>query len=183
MLSVFLDGGRCKVLKHSRDNETYITYIAIMFRNAVEVRTALRPFVAKLPCVYLLALGPAKRLRMTQNWPELDDVAPERLVAKYGQTCDLRRRLREHQRKYRSYDVAMVAPVDPAFCLEAESALEAVFEDMGLLLPGPREITLLPDNPTDMKRIEKQVKDIGSHYSWAGNRARLRAEVFGKRHD
>ena len=154
-----------------------------MFRTAVEVRTALRPFVAKLPCVYLLALGPAKRLRMSQKWPELDDIPPESLVAKYGQTCDLLRRLREHQRKYRHYDVALVAPVDPAFCLEAENALEAVFEDMGLLLPGPRELTLLPDNLKDMKRIEKQVKDIGAHYSWAGNRARLRAEVFGRKYD
>lgn len=153
-----------------------------MFRTAAEVRTALRPFVAKLPCVYLLSLGPAKQLKLRQNWPELDDVPPESLVAKYGQTCDLLRRLREHQRTYRHYDVALVAPVDPAFCLEAEDALEAVFEDMGLLLPGAKELTLLPDNERDMKWLEKQVRDIGEYYSWVGNRSRLRAEIqFTKR--
>lgn len=117
-----------------------------------------------------------------QKWPELEAIAPDHMVAKYGQTCDLRRRLKEHQRIYRCYDVAMVAPVDPAFCLEAENALEAVFAGMGLLLPGPRELTLLPDNEKDMRRIAKQVSDIGEYYSWAGSRSRLRAEMYGKKH-
>ena len=98
------------------------------------VKEVFRKTPISFPCIYLLSLGNAKHLRKTLNLS--NDISDNVIIYKYGRTCDLKRRIGEHEKRYGKLknvkiNLECFAYIDPKYSSEAEKYISDYFDIMG----------------------------------------------------
>lgn len=123
----------------------------------------LNASVSDISCVYLFVLGQVKKLRKNMTIPdEWDDKS---YVCKYGETCDLRRRINEHETTFTKLGCELrlkqYVYVDESNTSKAESELRQKFTDMQVncILKGHEELIIL--DKKQLKNTLDTYKKIG----------------------
>jgi prophage antirepressor-like protein len=132
------------------------------------VRQVFSSAATTTPCIYLLTLNTVKELRSTWDIPV--SYSDDALVCKYGQTCDLERRVKEHQTDYgrmKGVDLKLklYSYVDPQFVSEAETDIRGFFADFNMKyeVTGRSELVII--EPAKLERVKKQYAQISHLYA------------------
>ena len=133
-----------------------------------DVRTALKPYSAKLSSVYCFSLGTGESLRDSMELPE-DVTKDDDIVIKFGFTNDLDRRSNEHVKEYEKIKGVKVrlmeyVYIDPAFLSEAEVELKQFFTAIETPVKYKKYKELISINPKHLKEIQKKYKSVGVGY-------------------
>jgi prophage antirepressor-like protein len=130
------------------------------------------------PCIYLLSLGKVSELRETFGISE--EINSELTVYKYGFTCDIKRRLGEHNNDYGklkniNVELELFNYIDLKHTAEAEADIRDIFEayDNVLDVSGRNELVAL--NTKQFDRIKKEYVRTGREF--AGATKELQDEV------
>ena len=130
------------------------------------------------PCIYLVELGKVGELRETFGISET--INDELIVYKYGFTCDLKRRLSEHERDYGkqknvNLDLVLFHYIDLKYTSEAEADVRDIFDayDISLNVSGRNELIVLTK-----KQFERTKKEyIRTGNAFAGATKELQEEI------
>jgi len=141
------------------------------------------------PCIYLVELGKVGALRETFGISET--INDELIVYKYGFTCDLKRRLSEHERDYGklknvNLDLALFHYIDLKYTSEAEADVRDIFDayDISLNVSGRNELIVLTKK--QFERTKKEYIRTGNAFAGATKElqeeiARLKTEIIEMR--
>ena len=141
-------------------------------------RAVFGKYTQGFPCIYLLSLGKVGQLRETFGISE--EVNNELTVYKYGFTCDIKRRLGEHNNDYGklknvNVELELFNYVDLKYTAEAEADVRDIFEtyDTVLDVSGRKELITL--NTKQYERIKKEYMRTAREF--AGATKELQEEV------
>jgi prophage antirepressor-like protein len=149
-------------------------------------RAVFGKYTQGFPCIYLLSLGKVGQLRETFGISE--EINSELTVYKYGFTCDIKRRLGEHNNDYGKLKIVIVELelfnyVDLKYTAEAEADIRDIFEayDNVLDVSGRNELVAL--NTKQFDRIKKEYVRTGREFAGATKElqdevARLKTEII-----
>ena len=138
------------------------------------------------PCIYLLSLGKVSELRETFGISA--EINGELTVYKYGFTCDIKRRLGEHNNDYGklkniNVELELFNYIDLKHTAEAEADIRDIFEayDNVLDVSGRNELVAL--NTKQFDRIKKEYVRTGREFAGATKElqdevARLKTEII-----
>jgi prophage antirepressor-like protein len=141
------------------------------------------------PCIYLLSLGKVGSLRETFGISA--EINNDLTVYKYGFTCDIKRRLGEHNKDYGkmanvNVELELFNYVDLKYTAEAEADIRDIFEayDNVLDVSGRNELVAL--NTKQFDRIKKEYVRTGREFAGATKElqeevARLKTEIIEMR--
>jgi len=141
------------------------------------------------PCIYLVELGKVGALRETFGISET--INDELIVYKYGFTCDLKRRLSEHERDYGkqknvNLDLVLFHYIDLKYTSEAEADVRDIFDayDISLNVSGRTELIVLTKK--QFERTKKEYIRTGNAFAGATKElqeeiARLKTEIIEMR--
>ena len=141
------------------------------------------------PCIYLVELGKVGALRETFGISET--INDELIVYKYGFTCDLKRRLSEHERDYGkqknvNLDLVLFHYIDLKYTSEAEADIRDIFDsyDISLNVSGRTELIVLTKK--QFERTKKEYIRTGNAFAGATRElqeeiARLKTEIIEMR--
>lgn len=123
--------------------------------------------IHKIPCIYLFYIGKVKKLRETLNID--DNYLDNSYVCKWGMSCDLERRTKEHQQTYGKFKNAnlkllIFCYIDVQYISKAEKKVKRLFENMefNLVHNMYKELAIIPKNK--MGIIKKQYDMIADIY-------------------
>ena len=110
-------------------------------------------------CIYLFSLGTVADLRDTMSIP--DSYPDTSTVYKYGRTCDLEKRTRQHMKTYGNMDGVSLALVyhgyiDPERASEAEKAIAHSMTATGLSFSYDTHRELIIATDRQMKHVREQ---------------------------
>ena len=153
--------------------------------NVENYRAVFGKYSQGFPCIYLLSLGKVGALRETFKInASVDDNS---IVYKYGFTCDIKRRLGEHNKDYGNIpnvtiDLELFNYIDLKHTSEAETDIRDIFEsyDTTLDITGRRELVAL--NTKQFDRVKKEYTRTGREFAGATKElqdevAQLKAEI------
>ena len=138
------------------------------------------------PCIYLLSLGKVSELRETFGISA--EINGDLTVYKYGFTCDIKRRLGEHNNDYGklkniNVELELFNYIDLKHTAEAEADIRDIFEayDNVLDVSGRNELVAL--NTKQFDRIKKEYVRTGREFAGATKElqdevARLKTEII-----
>ena len=138
------------------------------------------------PCIYLLSLGKVSELRETFGISA--EINGDLTVYKYGFTCDIKRRLGEHNNDYGklkniNVELELFNYIDLKHTAEAEADIRDIFEayDNVLDVSGRNELVAL--NTKQFERIKKEYVRTGREFAGATKElqdevARLKTEII-----
>lgn len=138
------------------------------------------------PCIYLLSLGKVSELRETFGISA--EINGDLTVYKYGFTCDIKRRLGEHNNDYGklknvNVELELFNYIDLKHTAEAEADIRDIFEayDNVLDVSGRNELVAL--NTKQFDRIKKEYVRTGKEFAGATKElqdevARLKTEII-----
>ena len=141
------------------------------------------------PCIYLLSLGKVGSLRETFGISA--EINNDLTVYKYGFTCDIKRRLGEHNKDYGkmsnvNVELELFNYIDLKYTAEAEADIRDIFEayDNVLDVSGRNELVAL--NTKQFDRIKKEYVRTGREFAGATKElqeeiARLKTEIIEMR--
>jgi hypothetical protein len=141
------------------------------------------------PCIYLLSLGKVGSLRDTFGISA--EINNDLTVYKYGFTCDIKRRLGEHNKDYGkmanvNVELELFNYIDLKYTSEAEADIRDIFEayDNVLDVSGRNELVAL--NTKQFDRIKKEYIRTGREFAGATKElqeeiARLKTEIIEMR--
>lgn len=105
--------------------------------------------------IYLVEMGQVKELRQHIH---IDDKHPaENMVYKFGVSCDIPRRFRQHQRKYtfaRDIKLIYTQHIDCRYRYNAEACLKTSFDDMNIRLVTENHLELVIFPPSMLRTIK-----------------------------
>jgi hypothetical protein len=119
-----------------------------------------------ISCIYLFTIGLVKDLgesmEIDQKYKDTD------IVCKWGRTCDLGRRTREHVNTYgkiegSSFSLKYQAPIDEHYTVEAENAVKDMFleKKYNYTFKTHKELVIIPSNKfKDMKNEYNTISNI-----------------------
>ena len=141
-------------------------------------RAVFGKYAQGFPCIYLLSLGKVGQLRETFGISA--EINNDLTVYKYGFTCDIKRRLGEHNGDYGklknvNVELELFNYVDLKYTAEAEADVREIFEtyDSVLDVSGRNELVAL--NVKQFERIKKEYTRTGREF--AGATKELQEEV------
>lgn len=138
------------------------------------------------PCIYLLSLGKVSELRETFGISA--EINGDLTVYKYGFTCDIKRRLGEHNNDYGklkniNVELELFNYIDLKHTAEAEADIRDIFEayDNVLGVSGRNELVAL--NAKQFDRIKKEYVRTGREFAGATKElqdevSRLKTEII-----
>ena len=138
------------------------------------------------PCIYLLSLGKVWALRETFGISET--INDDLIVYKYGFTCDIKRRLGEHNHDYGklknvNVELELFNYIDLKYTAEAEADIRDIFEtyDTVLDISGRNELIVLTKK--QFERTKKEYVRTGREFAGAPRElqdevARLKTEII-----
>ena len=138
------------------------------------------------PCIYLLSLGKVSELRETFGISA--EINNDLTVYKYGFTCDIKRRLGEHNNDYGklkniNVELELFNYIDLKHTAEAEADIRDIFEayDNVLDVSGRNELVAL--NAKQFDRIKKEYVRTGREFAGATKElqdevSRLKTEII-----
>jgi hypothetical protein len=154
--------------------------------NLENYRAVFGKYSQGFPCIYLLSLGKVGELRETFGInANVDDNST---VYKYGFTCDIKRRLGEHNKDYGkmpnvNIDLELFNYIDLKYTSEAETDIRDIFEsfDRALDITGRKELIAL--NIKQFDRVKKEYVRTGREFAGATKElqdeiTRLKAEII-----
>nr|QOI90516.1 hypothetical protein HWQ62_00381 [Pyramimonas orientalis virus] len=132
------------------------------------VTDVLRKSVRTIPCVYLFKIGTVGKMRQHFNLDKFQD--DNAVVYKYGMTCDMVRRTKEHNKKYgklkdNTFDLKLFSYVDNLYKSEAETSIRQMFEGLGLCVDDLKHNELIVFNESKSETITKLYQNIYIQYS------------------
>lgn len=119
-----------------------------------------------IPCNYLFSLGTVANLR--NKLKISDKYHDDDMVAKFGTTNDLKRRMGENELEYEKFDVNMELVIynyiDPQYIFQSETRIKNMFQSMNMNVKHDkyREIVVIPKK--DMKTIKEGYQQIAALY-------------------
>jgi hypothetical protein len=152
-------------------------------------RAVFGKYAQGFPCIYLLSLGKVGVLRETFGIST--EINNDLTVYKYGFTCDIKRRLGEHNKDYGkmsnvNVELELFNYVDLKYTAEAEADIRDIFEayDNVLDISGRNEMVAL--NAKQFDRIKKEYVRTGREFAGATRElqdevARLKTEIIEMR--
>lgn len=120
-----------------------------------------------LPVCYLFTIGKVKDLRATLNLnSKYDD---ESIVAKIGESIDLKRRIDEHTESFRKIPGTNLCLrwynyIDPQFTTKAEAELKDIFNKLGYIIEHPEHKEIIVYSKQDAKTVINQFDSICKKY-------------------
>lgn len=147
----------------------------------VDVKNAigtLNTSVSDISCVYLFVLGQVKDLR--ENMSISDKWDDESYVCKYGETCDLRRRINEHETTFTKYGCELKLKryvyIDEINTSKAECELKEKFTDLRVncVLKKHDELVIL--DKKQLKNTLDTYRKIGILYGANINEYKFKTE-------
>ena len=138
------------------------------------------------PCIYLLSLGKVSELRETFGISA--EINGDLTIYKYGFTCDIKRRLGEHNNDYGklkniNVELELFNYIDLKHTAEAEADIRDIFEayDNVLDVSGRNELVAL--NAKQFDRIKKEYVRTGREFAGATKElqdevSRLKTEII-----
>lgn len=120
-----------------------------------------------IPCIYLFTLNTVKNLRDKMNIHT--DYADDMVVCKYGFTCDLERRTKEHAKAFKiignvNLKLKIFSYIDPMYTSNAETDMKHYFEMLKAKFNYDKYDELIIIKPSQIKNIEIQYKSLGNSY-------------------
>ena len=152
-------------------------------------RAVFGKYAQGFPCIYLLSLGKVGALRETFGIST--EINSDLTVYKYGFTCDIKRRLGEHNKDYGkmanvNVELELFNYSDLKYTAEAEADIRDIFEayDNVLDVSGRNELVAL--NTKQFDRIKKEYVRTGREFAGATKElqeeiARLKTEIIEMR--
>ena len=149
-------------------------------------RAVFSKYAQGFPCIYLLSLGKVGALRETFGISA--EINSDLTVYKYGFTCDIKRRLGEHNKDYGkmanvNVELELFNYIDLKYTAEAEADIRDIFEahDNVLDVSGRNELVAL--NTKQFDRIKKEYVRTGREFAGATKElqdevARLKTEII-----
>jgi hypothetical protein len=136
--------------------------------NSYESRKILNCSVSNISSIYLLTLGKVKVLR---NTFDIDNSLNDNfIVAKYGRTNNLFRRLYENNAHYGKLDnvnlmLKYFSIIDSKYCVNAENYIKDFFKlnKYSLTNPKYKELVIIP--PQKFGIVKEKFKIIGNQLS------------------
>jgi len=126
------------------------------------IKEAFKVSSGKTPCVYLFALGYANELLKT------DKYSKDTLLYKFGNTDDLPRRSKEHERHYKKQfnidhiELMLFSVIDPKYIVDAENSLKKFFQNNIISYENSTELIVL--NKSDYDKTIQHYKLIKNSY-------------------
>jgi len=126
------------------------------------IKEAFKVSSGKTPCVYLFALGYANELLKT------DKYSKDTLLYKFGNTDDLPRRSKEHERHYKKQfnidhiELMLFSVIDPKYIVDAENSLKKFFQNNIISYENSTELIIL--NKSDYDKTIQHYKLIKNSY-------------------
>jgi len=141
-------------------------------------RAVFGKYAQGFPCIYLLSLGKVEALRETFGISA--ETNNDLTVYKYGFTCDIKRRLGEHNRDYGklknvNVELELFNYVDLKYTAEAEADVRDIFETYDTVLDISRRNEIVTLNAKQFERIKKEYIRTGN--SFAGATKELQDEI------
>ena len=127
------------------------------------IKTVLEVFkknTTTIPCVYLFKLGKVKDVRETF---ELDEkYNDEDILYKYGMTCDISRRCKEHEKNYGKMknvelELSRYCYIDVLYISEAETKLQHYFQALDVIVDN-KELVVI--NKKNEKWVDELYNDV-----------------------
>ena len=154
--------------------------------NLENYRAVFGKYSQGFPCIYLLSLGKVGALRETFGInANVDD---NLIVYKYGFTCDIKRRLKEHNKDYGkmpnvNIDLELFNYIDLKYTSEAETDIRDIFESYETTLDITGRIELVALNTKQFDRVKKEYTRTGREFAGATKElqdevAKLKAEII-----
>jgi prophage antirepressor-like protein len=152
-------------------------------------RAVFGKYTQGFPCIYLLSLGKVGALRETFGIST--EINNDLTVYKYGFTCDIKRRLGEHNKDYGkmanvNVELELFNYIDLKYTAEAEADIRDIFEayDNVLDVSGRNELVAL--NTKQFDRIKKEYVRTGREFAGATKElqeeiTRLKTEIIEMR--
>lgn len=131
------------------------------------VKDVLKKSATSISCIYLFSLGYVKNLR--ESLEIVDEYPDDSIVFKYGMTCDLSRRTREHEKSYGKIknvklELVYYSIIDNEYISEAEKKLNNNFRLMKNKLDYENQDELVILSNKEISRVKKQYDTINSLY-------------------
>ena len=141
-------------------------------------RAVFGKYSQQFPCIYLLSLGKVGALRETFGISS--EINNDLTVYKYGFTCDIKRRLGEHNKDYGkmanvNVELELFNYIDLKYTSEAESDIRDIFETYNTVLDISGRNELVTLNAKQFDRIKKEYIRTGREF--AGATRELQDEV------
>ena len=154
--------------------------------NLENYRAVFNKYSQCFSCIYLLSLGKVGALRETFGInTNVDD---NLTVYKYGYTCDIKRRLKEHNKDYGkmpnvNIDLELFNYIDLKYTSEAETDIRDIFESYDTTLDITGRIELVALNTKQFDRVKKEYTRTGREFAGATKElqdevAKLKAEII-----
>lgn len=147
--------------------------------NIENYRAVFGKYPQGFPCIYLLSLGKVEQLRETFGISE--KINNDLTVYKYGFTCDIKRRLGEHNSDYGRLknvvvELELFNYVDLKYTAEAEADVRDIFETYETVLDVSGRKELIALNTKQYERIKKEYMRTAREF--AGATKELQEEVM-----
>ncbi len=133
-------------------------------------RAVFGKYSQQFPCIYLLSLGKVGALRETFGISS--EINNDLTVYKYGFTCDIKRRLGEHNNDYGkkqnvNIELELFNYIDLKYTSEAESDIRDIFETYNTVLDISGRNELVTLNAKQFDRIKKEYIRTGREFAGA----------------
>jgi len=130
------------------------------------IKSAFSANSDKTPCVYLIMVGNANKLLLSNKYNEND------IICKFGYTTDLVRRTNQHYKTYKKefnveIELLIFSIIDPQYVCQAETSISHYFNEnklTGYLIKDVEQTELIIINENNINQIKEHYKLIQNSY-------------------